>query len=176
MLTKYPKLNLLMVLLIFMSCYPLVHADTTPIVGTCSSLGTTDLSTDMANEIDSRIAGVTASDVTKMLWTTRGDDKGGWARSSTVWTNNGTTPLNFTGASPWNSLGGYKWGGTLISPRHFLMANHTQIPIGDTIVFVNSSNTVFSYTIVNEAQVGSSDIRVAELDRDVDSSIAYYLS
>ena len=50
-----------------------IYADTIPIIGGCGSLNSTDLSTQMAYEIDSRISGITASATTKMLWSTRGN-------------------------------------------------------------------------------------------------------
>ena len=154
--------------------FPLsVYADTIPIIGECGSLNSTDLSTQMAYEIDSRISGVTASDATKMLWSTRGNGTGGWARSGTVWTEGGTTPLDFTGASPWNSSGGMTMGGTLISPKHIMFANHFPIPNGSTIIFVDNANNIVSRTVVDQVQVAI-DIQVAVLNEDVPPEIAYY--
>ena len=152
-----------------------IYADTIPIIGECGSLNSTDLSTQMAYEIDSRISGVTASDATKMLWSTRGNGTEGWARSGTVWTGGGTTPLDFTGASPWNSYTSYSLAGTLISPRHVVFAHHAPVINGSTIIFVDNTNNIVSRTIasVTQIQVGS-DMQIAVLDSDVPSEIAYY--
>ena len=108
------------------------RAATFPIIGGCGGLNSTDMSTQMGYEVDSRISGVTATNSTMMLWTQRGNGTSGWTRNPNVWTNRGTSPLDFTGASPWNNdasgnPGGYKGGGALISPRHLLMAYHYQL-------------------------------------------------
>src|SRR3989344_4548405 len=152
-----------------------IYADTIPIIGECGSLNSTDLSTQMAYEIDSRISGVTASDATKMLWSTRGNGTEGWARSGTVWTGGGTTPFDLTGASPWNSYTSYSLAGTLISPRHVVFAHHAPVTNGSTIIFVDNANNIISRTIADVAQIQvGSDMQIAVLDSDVPSEIAYY--
>ena len=152
-----------------------IYADTIPIIGGCGSLNSTDLSTQMAYEIDSRISGITASDTTKMLWSTRGNGTEGWMRSGTVWTALGTTPIDFTGASPWNNYSDYTLAGTLISPRHVVFTQHAPIINGSTIIFVDNENNIISRTIANipQIQIGG-DIQIAVLNEDVPSSIAYY--
>lgn len=172
---QYPKLILLIIFLIGASFPFLIYAETIPILGECGGLNSTDLSTQMAHEVDSRISGVTASDSTKMLWSTRGNGTEGWARSGTVWAVGGATPLDFTGASPWNDYSHMSLGATLISPRHIVVADHAPVVNGSTIIFVDNANNIISRTVVNQIQVAIGlDIKVAVLDSDVPSSIAYY--
>ncbi len=150
--------------------------------GSCSYVSSTDLSTDMAYQIDSRIQGLDGSgaSVYKNLWTTRGNGTGGWVRNPSAWTSRGTTSLDLSGASPWNSnYGGssYLQAGTLISPRHMVYANHYTYPIGTHVVFVDNSNNVVTRTVVDQMRISNNDfqdIEVALLDSDVPASIAYY--
>lgn len=172
---KYFKFIFLFVFVININIPFFVFAETIPIVGECGSLNSTDLSTQMAHEIDSRISGVTVSDSTKMLWSTRGDGTGGWERSNTVWTSLGTSSLDFTGASPWNDYSGMTLGATLISPRHIVVAHHAPVVNGSTVIFVDNENNIISRTVASVAQIQvGSDMQIAVLNEDVPSSIAYY--
>lgn len=128
---------------------------------------------EMRKQIENRIAGLTASNTTKNLFTTRGDATQPWVRNADVWTAKGSAVLDFTGASPWNSSLGYKRAGTLISPRHIVFANHYAIPNGATVIFVDKNNAVITRTLQNQEYL-SADIRVGVLDADVPSSIAHY--
>lgn len=132
-----------------------------------------DMFLNMSNEIDSRIAGTIASEATKSLWTTRGDSAGGWVRNPDVWTSNGID-IDWTGTSPWNSTGGYTRAGALISPRHLVFANHYQIGIGATVVFVTSDNQIVTKTLTNMTSIPNTDIAIGILNSSVPESVAYY--
>ncbi|MDO8486260.1 MAG: fibronectin type III domain-containing protein [Candidatus Staskawiczbacteria bacterium] len=138
------------------------------------SVYSTGLDVEISYQIDNRIAGLTADSSTKNLFTTRGDATSPWVRNSSVWTERGDKALDLTGASPWVSYGNYAKGGTLISPRHIVFANHASIINGATIIFVDKNNNIITRTLQNQQRVGSSDIEIGVLDSDVPSSIAYY--
>ena len=137
---------------------------------------TTNLGQDMIDEIDNRIAGFpTGASGFRSLWDTRGNGADGWQyNATTLWSNQGTRALDFTGASPWNSDSQYGGAGTLISPRHMLFAKHWTLAAGSTVAFVDYNNQIVTRTIVNTAGINSSDIAIGVLDSDVPSSIAYY--
>lgn len=95
----------------------------------------------------------------------------GWIRNASSWVR----VFNWTGtAAGINGLGGVG-GGTLVSRRHVLFANHVPYPARPfDIFFVNSDSRTFAYKVTAIQQVGDSDIAIGTLDRDVDASIAVY--
>jgi len=132
-----------------------------------------DLVADVSGQVDQRIGGLTASEITKGIFVTRGDETSPWATSSSVWTALGD-PVDWSGASPWNSNGGYNFAGTLVTPRHLLFANHYQIGIGATVLFVAPDNSVVTRTLSAAQSISGTDITVGMLDSDVPASITYY--
>lgn len=149
-----------------------------PTGSSCGYLNSNDLSEDITYQVDSRISGLDgAVSANKNLWTTRGGATSGWVRNESVWTNNGSSTLDFSGASPWNSSLGYKKAGTLISPRHMVLASHYQIPNGSDVIFIDNDNNIVTRTIVDQMVISQNqyqDIQVVLLDSDVTSSITYY--
>jgi hypothetical protein len=83
--------------------------------------------------------------------------------------------FNWTGAAAGiNGLGGVG-GGTLISRRHVLLANHVPYPARPfDIFFANVSSRTFTYKVTNIQQVGDTDIAIGTLDRDADPSLNVY--
>jgi hypothetical protein len=135
-----------------------------------------DLASNISNEVDGRIANISASTSTKSLWTTRGNDTDGWVWNPDVWTNRGSQAVDWTGMSPWNS----QWpsapfvkAGTLITPRNIVFANHYLLNPGDRIVFVDKDGHVIIRTLVSSLNVDS-DIQVGLLDSDVPETITTY--
>ena len=94
-----------------------------------------------------------------------------WVRNPASWVR----VFNWTGVSAGiNGLGGVG-GGTLISPRHVLFANHVPYPARPfDIFFVNKDSRTFTYKVVNIQQVDSTDIAIGTLDRDADLSLNVY--
>ena len=97
-----------------------------------------------------------------------------WIRNPASWVR----VFNWTGyAAGINGLGGVG-GGTLISRRHVLLANHVQYPNKPAgpfdIFFVNADSRTFNYKVTNVQQVGSTDIAIGTLDRDADPSLIVY--
>ena len=94
-----------------------------------------------------------------------------WIRNPASWVR----AFNWTGLSAGiNGLGGVG-GGTLISRRHVLFANHVPYPAKPfDIFFVNKDSRTFTYKVTNIQQVGSTDIAIGTLDRDADPSLIVY--
>ncbi len=69
----------------------------------------------------------------------------------------GTHAEALTCASPWNSAGGTRRAGTAITPRHAVCAKHYSIPVGATLRFVASDNTVVERTVVQAANIIASN-------------------
>ena len=93
-----------------------------------------------------------------------------WIRNSASWVG----VFNWTGVSAGiNGLGGVG-GGTLISRRHVLFANHVPYPARPfDIFFLNADSRTFNYKVTNVQQVGSTDIAIGTLDRDADPEKEY---
>ena len=85
----------------------------------------------------------------------------------------GTHAEALTCASPWNSTGGTRRAGTAITPRHAVCANHYPVPVGATIRFIASDNTVITRTVVQAGIVTTSalDAWMVLLDSDLPASI-----
>jgi hypothetical protein len=145
----------------------------------------------LSKDIDSAISGLTANDSTKLIFSTmqpngiccNGDSSTDpvnpvFIRSTTCWAKNiDTSPI-----SVWNNGGGYAvplnaggFGGvgTLVSPRHILLANHFYIKSGKKLIFVAMDNTCYIRTLSNSLQVGSSDIRIGLLDSDLPANVSF---
>ena len=94
-----------------------------------------------------------------------------WIRNSASWVR----MFNWTGLSAGiNGLGGVG-GGTLITRRHVLLANHVPYPARPfDIFFTNADSRTFNYKVTNVQQVGSTDIAIGTLDKDADPSLTVY--
>jgi len=62
-------------------------------------------------------------------------------------------------------------GGTLISPRHVVFANHYTPPNGTELRFVAKDNTVVTRVLVNSVQITLTDLRIGVLDSDVPTNL-----
>lgn len=145
----------------------------------------------LSTDIDSAIAGLTANDSTKLIFSTmqpngnccNGDSSTDpvnpvFIRSTTCWAKNiDTSPI-----SPWNNGGGYSaplnaggFGGvgTLVSPRHIVLTNHFYVKTGKKFIFVAMDNTCYTRTLTTTARVGSTDIIIGLLDSDLPSNISF---
>ena len=96
-----------------------------------------------------------------------------WIRNAASWVR----VFDWTGtAAGINGLGGVG-GGTLITRRHVLFANHVPyrtLPQPFDIFFSNAVSRTFQYKVTNIQQVGDTDIAIGTLDRDADSSLTVY--
>jgi len=166
---KKLPIHLACLIVIFFS--PLYALAETFELGSCPV--NTDVFLNAGAEIDDRTANLVASNETKAVFSTRGDATSPWATSSTVWTAQGED-IDWSGASPWNSNGGYNFAGTLITPRHIIFANHYQMGTGHTVLFVAPDNSIVTRTLTAKQSIAGTDITVGILDSDVPASIAHY--
>ena len=147
----------------------------------CDDLNSFDLATEMTYQIDSRIEGLNDSTGLLSLYSTRATSTGTWTKNENVWSNNGETPLDFSGQSVWNTTGGYTRSGTLISPRHIIFAKHFPINTDAIVTFIDSAGSIVNRTLQSQIQLsdpdgfeGLSDIVVGILNEDVPETVAYY--
>ena len=94
-----------------------------------------------------------------------------WPRNNNCWAKN----LDLTGyAACIVPLGGVG-GGTLITKKHVLFANH--VPYSKNpfmIFFINNNNVSIVYNVIKTRQVANTDIMIGELDKEVDDSLKVY--
>lgn len=98
-----------------------------------------------------------------------------FTKNPSFWANE----FNFSGVSIWNSYGwsgsgGTQRSGTLITPRHMIFANHFQVYQNQEFSFTDSSNTVHRAKLIDQKQVGNSDIKIGRLDKSIPSSVRPY--
>lgn len=94
-----------------------------------------------------------------------------WPRNTNCWAKS----LDLTGYAVCNVPLGGVGGGTLITKKHVLLANH--VPYAATpflIFFVNNNNVSIVYNVIKTKRVGNTDILIGELDREADASLKVY--
>ena len=72
----------------------------------------------------------------------------GYMRNEDLWCGD----LDITCVSPWNSSGGHKKAGTLITPRHIIGAAHYEYSVGTVVRFVEKNGTVHDRTVTGKAR------------------------
>lgn len=99
-----------------------------------------------------------------------------YVRNASCWLTG--TGIDLTGMSPCNSGAGSggatNYAGTLVSPRHLIFANHYHPGNGAVIRFIKSDGTIINRTLIDQRQVGTTDIQVGILDSDVPAGIGFY--
>ena len=94
-----------------------------------------------------------------------------WPRNNNCWAKD----LDLTGyAAAIVPLGGVG-GGTLITKKHVLLANH--VPYSQSpfmIFFINNKNVSLVYNVMKTKRVANTDILIGELDKEVDASLKVY--
>jgi len=94
-----------------------------------------------------------------------------WPRNNNCWAKS----LDLSGyAAAVVPLGGVG-GGTLITKKHILLANH--VPYSQSpfmIFFINNNNVSLVYNVIKTKRVANTDILIGELDREVDPSLKIY--
>jgi len=122
----------------------------------------------MCDQVDDRIAGKEAG-TSKAIFNVQDFSTHTYERNTDCWLGD----VDHTCFSPWNSLSFHKRAGTLISPRHFVTADHYYISIGETIKFVTADNQVITRTVTGRQRIASTDIDVQLLDSDVPETIGF---
>lgn len=93
-----------------------------------------------------------------------------WTRNLNCW----ATSVDTTGfAVAILGLGGVG-GGTLITKKHVLLANHVPYPPSFKIYFVDKANQAYEYTVVKTQRVGNTDMAIGELNTTVSDNLRVY--
>ena len=79
--------------------------------------------------------------------------------------------LDLTCASPFNSRGGNQRAGTLITPRHIMLAEHFPYTVGDSVFFITKDNQTIRRKVIGESFNVSADIQLVTIDKDVPTTI-----
>lgn len=94
-----------------------------------------------------------------------------WPRNSNCWAKS----INLSGYCACVLGIGGVGGGTLLTRKHVLLANHVPYPaLPFTIFFVNNNNVTVTYNIVKTKKVGVTDILIGELDREADVNLPVF--
>ena len=127
--------------------------------------------------VDSRLLGKSAGNSTVALFAAA-DYVGG-----TAFTRNPglfCADLDWTSFSPWNSTEGPYQGGSAITARHVLLANHFSGPTGGSnpmtagttkIAFVDNASVTYQRTVTALTRIGTTDLLIGTLDSDLPASI-----
>ena len=130
-----------------------------------------DLNSHITEQIDSRL---NAADPTTGLSQYLSRSASESPRNPNVWTGK-LAPLDFTGVSGWKEYAGnyVPYGATLITPRHFVAANHVLLANGTRVTFFDRNGKPVTRTVLNSRRISNTDISIGVLDGNVDS-IAHY--
>ena len=94
-----------------------------------------------------------------------------WPRNPNCWAKS----LDLTGYAACTVPLGGVGGGTLITKKHVLLANHVPYPNTPFMIFfINDKNVSLVYNVVKTKRVANSDILIGELDKEVDASLKVY--
>lgn len=94
-----------------------------------------------------------------------------WTRNVNCWAK--SADLSGTAVCVYG-LGGVG-GGTLITKKHVLLANHVPYPsIPFTLYFVDNNNASYGYKVVRTTRVGNTDILIGELETTVSDNLKVY--
>jgi len=94
-----------------------------------------------------------------------------WPRNNNCWAKS----LDLTGYCACIVPLGGVGGGTLITKKHVLLANH--VPYSQSpfmIFFINNNNVSLVYNVIKTKRVANTDILIGELDKEVDPSLKVY--
>lgn len=89
----------------------------------------------------------------------------GYVRNPNYWAGNLTLA-----ESVWNSAGGQRMSGTLVTPQDILFANHYAYGAGTVVRWIDANNNVVDRTVVGTQSLPDCDTVVAHLDRPIDPS------
>lgn len=123
--------------------------------------------------VDTRIADIAAEDVADAmpLFSTMDHENETYVRNTDCWLSDIADQL--TCLSPWNSNRAQRKAGTLVSPRHLVMAKHYQYPVDTVVRFIDEDDQIVEREVSAKQSVGPTDITVVLLDSDVPSSINF---
>ena len=128
---------------------------------------TTQTKLDLFSHISSNFDNLIKEKKDKNIMTPYGNPYN-WPRNNNCWAKS----IDLTGyAGCVVPLGGVG-GGTLITKKHVLLANHVPYSASPFMIFfVNNNNVSFIYNVVKTKRVADTDILIGELDKEVDASL-----
>lgn len=123
-------------------------------------------------QIDNNINNTMTMATNGKVFTTQDHSTPTYVRNANVWCND----VDLTCISPWNSNGGHRKAGTLVTPRHIITAAHYEYNVGTTVRFVAADNTVHNRTVTGKKRHPnyvpySPDLTLYTLDSDLPGSI-----
>ncbi len=113
------------------------------------------------------------------IWLTRDDTNGIYQYNTTNWL---AGVQGLSAFSVWhtpfydgqgNYVNGWKYGGTLITPRHALYAAHAPFPDNTVVRFVGTDNILHQVTCLHSEAIPNTDIAIMVFDQDLPSSVGY---
>lgn len=129
--------------------------------------GTTASKIDLSTQINSTFDNLIKDKKEKNIMTSYANPYN-WPRNGNCWVKS----IDLSGYAVCNVPLGGVGGGTLITKKHVLLANH--VPYAATpfmIFFVNNNNLSLVYNVIKTRRVGNTDILIGELDKEVDASL-----
>lgn len=137
----------------------------------------TDFNANTIIAVDSRIANKSAT-TSRNIFTTMNPSLSTYVRNVNCWAYD----IDLTCISPWNNvaaLQGQQGHGTVITPRHIILADHTnsRYGVGATVRYVTTDNQIIDRTVVALSGIGQlsnsnrTDIAVGLLNSDLPSTI-----
>ncbi len=130
------------------------------------------LSTHCSQQIDDLLDESMSMEVNGKIFTSQDHASSAYVRNPDLWCGD----LDITCASPWNSSGGHKRAGTLVTPRHVIGAAHYEYSVGAVVRFVAKDGTVHDRTVAGKVRHPESenyhpDLTIYTLDSDLPSTI-----
>lgn len=130
------------------------------------------LSTHCSQQIDGLLDESMSMEVNGKIFTSQDHASSAYVRNPDLWCGD----LDITCASPWNSSGGHKRAGTLVTPRHIIGASHYEYSVGAVVRFVAKDGTVHDRTVAGKARHPESrnyhpDLTIYTLDSDLPPTI-----
>ena len=139
----------------------------TPTINLNQKVATDQTKLDLLSHISSNFDNLIKENKDKNIMTPYGNPYN-WPRNNNCWAKS----IDLTGyAGCIVPLGGVG-GGTLITKKHILLANHVPYSASPFMIFfVNNNNVSLIYNVVKTKRVGDTDILIGELDKEVDVSL-----
>lgn len=140
---------------------------TSQTVDTFSEFVEGTLAAHMEEQVASRVSGkVPATD--KRVFTSQDYSTPNYTRNAGCWAADLVSGL--TAFSPYNTRSAGSRAGTAITPRHFVLATHFPVEVGDTLWFITEAGVVVARTVLS--LVSSNDLTLGCLSADLPETVS----